>query len=430
METTVTAVNFTRAIKQKGILSIIGILLFALNGACDGYDMENYCGEKFSFILNDEYQIKLELDDMYIYDNADDYTYQRRGYCETKFEAWYSNYSNLMFYFEDLDLDCDKGHLEFYTDDSGYIRVPGLERDICGYDKPQGVFIVDKRYFRIKYVPKSSQYISDIFSIIITIYGDVKLPHMSTALADPMHPFLQTPSQPTSIPLPKFVIKKSKLEKLSLEDDITCEKKLKSLNITETISFSGYCPVYAHECANSRCIDEDLTCNGYDSCGDGSGCDLSTGTIVGIVIGSLTGFALIVSVVVCCICCTRRSGKTPGVVQNTTNPAVIYSAPNQQTYSQPMYGVNQESPYPLATAPSLQPTAPNLPDYSHPMNDVSQGTHYPTNQAYYPSVSQTSETNQQPPGEKQYSVPPPQYSEIFANSEQGINQPMYKQLVR
>ncbi|XP_045168991.1 uncharacterized protein LOC123531802 [Mercenaria mercenaria] len=356
-----TVVNFTRAIKQKGILSIIGILLFALNGACDGYDMENYCGKEFSFILKDEYQIKLELNDMYIYDNTDDYTYPRRGYCETKFEAWYSTYSNLMFYFEDLDLDCDKGHLEFYTDDSGYIRVPGLERDICGYDKPQGVFTVDKRYIRIKYVPKSSQYISDIFSIIITIYGD------------------------------------------------------------------GYCPSYAHECANSRCIDEDLACNGYDSCGDGSGCDLSTGTIVGIVIGSLTGFALIVSVIVCCICCKRRSGQTPGMVQNTANPAVTYSTPNQHTYSQPMYGVNQgspynpsQSPYPLATAPNLQPTAPNLPDYSHPMNDVSQGTHYPTNQAYYPSVSQTSETNQQPVDGKQYSVPPPRYSEIV-NSEQGIN---------
>ncbi|XP_045192758.2 uncharacterized protein LOC123549046 [Mercenaria mercenaria] len=357
METTV--VNSTRAIRHKRKSLIIGILLFALNGACDGYDMENYCGEEFSFILKDEYQIKFDLDDMYIYDNADDYTY-RRGYCETKFEAWYTTYSKLMFYFEDLDLDCDKGHLEFYTDDSGYIRVPGLESDICGYDKPHGVFTVDTRYFRIKYVPKSSQYISDIFSIIITIYGD------------------------------------------------------------------GYCPSYAHECANSRCIDDDLACNGYDSCGDGSGCDLGTGAIVGIVIGSLTGLALIVSVVICCICCTRRSGQTPGVVQNTANPAVTL-APNQQLYSQPMYGVNQGSPYnpsqfpyPLATA-----TPSNQPGYSHPIYDVNQGTQYPTNQTNYPIMSPNSETNQQPTDEKQYSAPPPQYSEIFANSEQDTNQTMH-----
>ncbi|XP_045162986.2 uncharacterized protein LOC123527533 [Mercenaria mercenaria] len=356
METKV--VNFTRAIRHKGKLFIIGILLFALNGSCDGYDMENYCGKEFTFILKDEYQIKLELDD--------DYIYQRRGSCETRFEAWYSTYSKLMFYFEDLDLDCDKGHLEFYTEKSGDIRVPGLERDICGYDKPQGVFTVDTRYFRIKYVPKRSQYINDIFSIIITIYGD------------------------------------------------------------------GYCPSYAHECANSRCIDEDLACNGHDSCGDGSGCDLGTGAVVGIVIGSLTGLALIVSLVVCCICCTRRSGQTPGVVQNTANPAVTYSGQNQQTFSQPMYGVNQglpynpsQSPYPLSTAPSIPQTASNQPGYSHPVYDVNQGTQYPTNQAYYPTMSLNSETNQQPTDEKQYSAPPPQYSEIFANSEQGTNQSMH-----
>ncbi|XP_053378599.1 uncharacterized protein LOC123527534 [Mercenaria mercenaria] len=248
-----TPVRFTKTIRDVGIFIIIGILLCVFTGKCDGYSMENYCNDEFSFIWKTEYQVRLKLNDNNIYEKKESYyPYNRPRYCETTFEAWITRYPKFMFYFEELDLDCDKGHLEFYIGKSTDTRLPGLDRDICGADKPQGVYTVDKRYFRIKYVPKRSQYINDIFSIIITTYGP--------------------------------------------EDT---------------------CPSYAHVCANSRCKDDDLVCNGNNSCGDNSGCDLSTAAIVGIVIGGLVGLALLVSVVVCCICCTRRSGNTPGTVQNT-----------------------------------------------------------------------------------------------------------------
>ena len=75
------------------------------------------------------------------------------------------------------------------------------------------------------------------------------------------------------------------------------------------------CPTYGHVCKNSRCIDDDVACNGYNSCGDDSGCDLGTAAIVGIVIGGIIGLGMIISLVVCCFCCQKRSGHRPGTVQ-------------------------------------------------------------------------------------------------------------------
>ncbi|XP_053379436.1 uncharacterized protein LOC128548493 [Mercenaria mercenaria] len=328
------AVNFTKIFWNYVKLLTIGILLFTFVAASEEYDMERYCNQEFSFITKSKDQIKLELADNLIYDSIGDYTSNRKRYCQTTFEAWYTRYPKFMFYFEDLDLDCDKGHLEFYIGQNTGIRVSGLERDVCGKDKPRGVFTVEERYFRIKYVPKRSQYISDIFSIIITTYED------------------------------------------------------------------SSCPSYAYKCANSRCINQDLACNGYDSCGDGSGCFLSTAAIIGIVIGGLAGLALIISVVICCICATRRRrAATQGTVQTTGMPAVAYSTHNQQVYSQPMYGINQgspynpsQSPYPVATATNIATTASSQQGYSQPMYGVNQGTNYPTNQGYYPAVSSYSET--------------------------------------
>jgi hypothetical protein len=92
--------------------------------------MEFYCDEEFSFILKDEQQIELKMDDNYIYDRRNSIYSTRRTdkVCETKFEAWYSYYSYFMIYFDDLDLDCSDGHLEFYSGESGQSRVNGKRK--------------------------------------------------------------------------------------------------------------------------------------------------------------------------------------------------------------------------------------------------------------------------------------------------------------
>lgn len=76
------------------------------------------------------------------------------------------------------------------------------------------------------------------------------------------------------------------------------------------------CPSSAFECDNSRCIDNVIECNGYDSCGDGSVCDRSTAAaVIGVIVGSLVGLALVITAIMCCVCCMRKSGKSPGIVQ-------------------------------------------------------------------------------------------------------------------
>ncbi|XP_059141935.1 uncharacterized protein LOC131929650 [Physella acuta] len=55
-------------------------------------------------------------------------------------------------------------------------------------------------------------------------------------------------------------------------------------------------------CDNGRCVDESMTCDGYDDCGDDSdeddGCMFSTGVIAGIAVGSCVAMMLMVAVVV------------------------------------------------------------------------------------------------------------------------------------
>ena len=63
-----------------------------------------------------------------------------------------------------------------------YFKI-GLSYKVCGKrSKPEGVFTVDSRHFRIKYVPKRSQYIPKIFSIIITSYGDGKFLYVPSSV--------------------------------------------------------------------------------------------------------------------------------------------------------------------------------------------------------------------------------------------------------
>jgi hypothetical protein len=81
---------------------------------------------ELSFILHSLYQTKLQLTDDYLFEKPNTrYPYETVGYCETNVEAWITIFSKLMFYFEDLNIDCDKGHLEFYDDENSNIRVQG-----------------------------------------------------------------------------------------------------------------------------------------------------------------------------------------------------------------------------------------------------------------------------------------------------------------
>ena len=53
----------------------------------------------------------------------------------------------------------------------------------------------------------------------------------------------------------------------------------------------GECRSDEFSCANGRCIDQSLKCNGYNPCGDGSDCtDLHRGYIMTIVFGLLSLF--------------------------------------------------------------------------------------------------------------------------------------------
>ncbi|XP_045193344.2 uncharacterized protein LOC123549377 isoform X2 [Mercenaria mercenaria] len=205
---------------------LVGLVLLTVNNLfCSAdiqrYNMEDECGTTINMILDSVYQIRLQLDDNYLD------TLQSAGSatCQTNVEPWYT-WPNLMFYFEDLDLDCRLGYLQFFQSTTNATRVKGLEDDICGDQKPEGVFTLgQERNLRIGYVARRSQYVEGVFSIIITAYAD----------------------EP--------------------------------------------CPVHSFKCDNSRCIDREVRCEGYDSCGDGSGCrfDLSSAAIAAIIISSLVG---------------------------------------------------------------------------------------------------------------------------------------------
>ena len=67
----------------------------------------------------------------------------------------------------------------------------------------------------------------------------------------------------------------------------------------------GSCGSGEYECSHDRCIDDSLTCNGWNPCGDWSDCPLAVGAIVGIVSGSIC-FVVVLSVAVCCGCRRRR----------------------------------------------------------------------------------------------------------------------------
>lgn len=64
------------------------------------------------------------------------------------------------------------------------------------------------------------------------------------------------------------------------------------------------CPHSSFQCNNQRCIDPSIRCNGYDSCGDNSGCrkELSSIGVAGIVVGSLVGSAVLLAIGISIAC--------------------------------------------------------------------------------------------------------------------------------
>ncbi|XP_060600493.1 uncharacterized protein LOC132753942 isoform X2 [Ruditapes philippinarum] len=321
--------------------------------------MEDFCNQELRLPLQWIYQTKLQLTDDDLFEKPDsDYPYNRLGYCETIIETWYYSFTRLMFYFEDLDLDCDKGHLEFYVGENSDDRIKGLEDDICGKSKPAGVFKVNSRYIRIKYVPVESQLISNVFSIIVTSFG---------------------------------------------------------------YDSDGSCPSYGYVCDNSLCIEENIRCNGFDSCGDGSGCDLTGAALIGVVIGGIVGVLLIISIIVSFVCCFIHRKDTAGTLQNTaaTTQAVTYES--QAASCQPMIEMNQGSTFPTNTTTYPVDSQADVANrdidqqvnYRASMIDFKEGTNFQYHQTSYDSHPETS-------GDIDLSAPPPSYDEIIANSRKLI----------
>ena len=88
--------------------------------------MEDYCYGDLRFDSESIYQAKVQLTDNNLIEKTNIYNpNQVIGYCETNIVSSHFYYPKLMFYFEELDLDCDKGHLEFYDEEFSDSRVEG-----------------------------------------------------------------------------------------------------------------------------------------------------------------------------------------------------------------------------------------------------------------------------------------------------------------
>ncbi|XP_060600495.1 uncharacterized protein LOC132753942 isoform X3 [Ruditapes philippinarum] len=293
---------------RKNKLLLFGTLLIVLDRSLGVTRMEDFCNQELRLPLQWIYQTKLQLTDDDLFEKPDsDYPYNRLGYCETIIETWYYSFTRLMFYFEDLDLDCDKGHLEFYVGENSDDRI------------------------------------------------------------------------------------------------------------------KGSCPSYGYVCDNSLCIEENIRCNGFDSCGDGSGCDLTGAALIGVVIGGIVGVLLIISIIVSFVCCFIHRKDTAGTLQNTaaTTQAVTYES--QAASCQPMIEMNQGSTFPTNTTTYPVDSQADVANrdidqqvnYRASMIDFKEGTNFQYHQTSYDSHPETS-------GDIDLSAPPPSYDEIIANSRKLI----------
>ncbi|XP_060553006.1 uncharacterized protein LOC132714219 isoform X2 [Ruditapes philippinarum] len=286
--------------KFKIHIHIFGTLLIVLDGSWGYTRMEDYCSNEISFIAYTVYQTQLQLTDNNLFEKRNpNHPYDRLGYCETTVKGWYTSFNKLMFYFEDINLDCDKGHLEFYAGERSFARI------------------------------------------------------------------------------------------------------------------EESCPSYGHECDNSRCIDKQLVCNGYDSCGDGSGCVTRTRSVTGIVIGITVGVVLVICLFVCCLYFIRRSNGAADTVQNTSSTVQTATYVNHESSSQPLSG--SIVPPIMTTDPiAAQNHVTNQDNYQQgsirPIYGLNEGTNNQSNRA--PGVSHPNTSEYIDP-----SASPPSYDEVMAKSE-------------
>ncbi|KAL4235028.1 hypothetical protein ACF0H5_006666 [Mactra antiquata] len=246
------------------------------------FNMFDMCDQELSMIISSVYQLELTLN----------------GYaepCETQIEAWYM-YPNLMFYFEEMDLDCEDGHLEFYTGRQGTTRVRGLDWEVCGEDMPEDVFTVNEMAMRVRYVAKRRAYLYDDVSIVFTAF-----------------------SKKGSCPYGNFVCENGRC----IDSDLKC---------------NDYNP-----------------CGDYSDCSDSA----AVGAIIGAAIGGVCALCCLVALIVCCCCCCarRRQIKNPGTVQGTT-PYVVYTAQQTGQNQQGMAQVSLHNPSYYSPTPGTVPAAP------------------------------------------------------------------------
>lgn len=99
-------------------------------------NMEEHCGTEINMILDSVYQLKLQLDDVYVFDKT--ITSPNTASCQTIVESWYT-WPHLMFYFENLDLDCSLGYLQFFQSKDNETRLQGILIWYL-YDKTQSLY--------------------------------------------------------------------------------------------------------------------------------------------------------------------------------------------------------------------------------------------------------------------------------------------------
>ncbi|XP_071087846.1 membrane frizzled-related protein-like [Haliotis cracherodii] len=123
-------------------------------------------------------------------------------------------------------------------------------------------------------------------------------------------------------------------------DDTTQHGQFDILITSLNISDNGGCSRDRFLCDNSRCVSSDVTCNGFNDCGDNSdeldGCGLSVAAIAGLVVGSFVGFVICFLVITSRV---RRKGfnrgrkiRTPTDVQSKPRYGSIFGTRKQHTY--------------------------------------------------------------------------------------------------
>lgn len=148
---------------------------------------------------------------------------------------------------------------------------------------------------------------------------------------------------------------------LLLNYDASSSYSLDDFDMVITSYHRGICYSYEYSCNNGRCIDNSLTCNSYNPCGDYSDCDvvLTVGGIAGVVIGCAVFVTVVIIVIIICrrrrTIIVQRNSHVPVPVAATVPPTSYgynqpvpaqYPAPAPAQYPPPAYTENQQQgPY-------------------------------------------------------------------------------------